>query len=64
MKSLAFIAISLLAAVNAATFKVVAPDAKKTVQVEFGGKTVALKATDPDVPYYTGEADGSGSYKV
>ncbi|KAI8971916.1 coth protein-domain-containing protein [Mycotypha africana] len=66
MKSLAIIAISLLAAVNAAnvTFKVVAPDAKKQVQVQVDGKLVNLKAADPDVPYYTGTADLQGkNYK-
>ncbi|KAI8369366.1 coth protein-domain-containing protein [Radiomyces spectabilis] len=50
--------------VNAAnvTFKVIAPGSK-TVQVSVNGVTTNLKATDPDVPYFVGEADLSGDAK-
>ncbi|CEP17296.1 hypothetical protein [Parasitella parasitica] len=59
MKSLAFVAFALLTAVNAANvnFKVIAPNATKQVQVNIGGSLTTLKASDPDVPYYTGSAD-------
>lgn len=68
MKSLAFIAASFLAAVNAAsvTFKVVAPSASKSVQVSIDGTLTSLNATDPDIPYYVGTAEYNlgQSYKV
>lgn len=68
MKSLAFVAITLLTAVNAAsvTFKVIAPEAKSSVQVSINGQTTALTAADADVPYYTGSADlaAGATYKV
>jgi hypothetical protein len=59
MKSLAFVAITLLTAVNAAnvTFKVIAPTATEQVQVNINGQLTTLTASDPDVPYYTGSAD-------
>ncbi|KAI8638771.1 coth protein-domain-containing protein [Parasitella parasitica] len=59
MKSLAFVAFALLAAVDAANvnFKVIAPNASKQVQVNVGGTLTTLKAADPDVPFYTGSAD-------
>ncbi|CAO0793201.1 unnamed protein product [Mucor circinelloides] len=67
MKSLAFVAVALLSAVNAAnvTFKVIAPTATKQVQVNIDGTLTALKAADSDVPYYTGSADlpDNKSYK-
>lgn len=68
MKSLAFVAVALLSAVNAAnvTFKVIAPTASKQVQVNIDGTLTALKATDADIPYYTGSADlpDNKPYKV
>lgn len=68
MKSLAFVAVALLSAVNAAnvTFKVIAPTATKQVQVNIDGTLTALKAADSDVPYYTGSADlpDNKPYKV
>jgi hypothetical protein len=59
MKSLGFIAASFIAAVNAATvtFKVVAPSATDTVQVNINGALTDLKATDTDVPYFVGTAE-------
>ncbi|KAI9485614.1 MAG: coth protein-domain-containing protein [Benjaminiella poitrasii] len=59
MKSLTFIAVTFLAAVNAAnvTFKLIAPDATDKVQVNINGKLTTLSAPDSDVPYYTGVAD-------
>lgn len=68
MKSLSFVAITLLTAVNAAsvTFKVIAPGAKENVQVSINGQATALKANDADIPYYTGEAElaAGATYKV
>lgn len=68
MKSLAFIATAFLAAVNAAsvTFKVIAPNATDSVQVNINGALTSLNASDPDVPYYTGTAeyDLGANYKV
>lgn len=68
MKSLAFVAITLLTAVNAAsvTFKVIAPEAKDSVQVSINGQATTLKAADADIPYYTGAAElaAGASYKV
>lgn len=59
MKSLAFVAVALLSAVNAAnvTFKVIAPSASEQVQVNIDGTLTELSAADADVPYYTGSAD-------
>ncbi|KAI8056549.1 coth protein-domain-containing protein [Gilbertella persicaria] len=57
MKSLTFIAVAVLTAVNAATFKLIAPDAAKDVHVSISGQLTALSAQDPDVPYFIGEAD-------
>ncbi|KAI9259037.1 coth protein-domain-containing protein [Sporodiniella umbellata] len=59
MKSLSFIAVSFLVAVNAASvsFKVIAPNAKSSVQVNVNGALTTLEASDPDVPYYTGSAE-------
>ncbi|KAI9316512.1 coth protein-domain-containing protein [Dichotomocladium elegans] len=51
---LAFIVAAAYA--NAATFKVVAPNAKSSVVVSVDGNNVPLQASDPDVPYYVGEA--------
>ncbi|KAI8073053.1 coth protein-domain-containing protein [Gongronella butleri] len=52
-------------AVLAAQFKVIAPGAKggNGVQVSVGGKTVALKAPDADVPYFVGEAEATAGDK-
>ncbi|RCH87506.1 hypothetical protein CU097_009705 [Rhizopus azygosporus] len=67
MKSLSFIAFTFIAAVNAAnvTFKVIAPSAKSSVQVNVNGSLTDLKAKDPDVPLYIGSAnlDDGQSYK-
>ncbi|KAI7902604.1 coth protein-domain-containing protein [Cokeromyces recurvatus] len=59
MKSLSFIALSLLTAVNAAsvTFKLIAPNATEKVQVDVGGHLTTLTASDPDIPYFTGVAE-------
>lgn len=68
MKSLSIVALTLLTAVNAAnvTFKVIAPDAQKSVQVNINGQMTVLNAADADIPYFTGSADlaANGSYKV
>lgn len=68
MKSLSFISLACLTAVHAAsvTFKVIAPTAESSVQVNINGQLTQLKAQDEDIPYYTGSAelnDGQ-SYKV
>jgi hypothetical protein len=68
MKSLSFISLACLTAVHAAsvTFKVIAPTAESSVQVNINGQLTQLKAQDVDIPYYTGSAelnDGQ-SYKV
>ncbi|KAI7892103.1 coth protein-domain-containing protein [Mucor mucedo] len=59
MKSLSFIALTVLTAVNAAsvTFKVIAPECNTDVQVDINGQLTKLTASDPDVPYYTGTAE-------
>lgn len=51
---------------QAATFKVVAPSAKNSVQVAIDGVKTSLHANDTDVPYYVGEASCNApcSYKV
>lgn len=68
MKSLSFIAFTFIVAVNAAkvTFKVIAPSAKSSVQVNVNGSLTDLKAKDPDVPLYIGSANlnNGQSYKV
>jgi hypothetical protein len=68
MKSLAFVAVTLLTAGNAAnvTFKVIAPNAQKTVQVNINGQLTALSAADSDIPYFIGSADlaAGANYKV
>ncbi|KAF7725389.1 hypothetical protein EC973_009657 [Apophysomyces ossiformis] len=57
--SLALIALSFLAAVNAATveFRVIAPGATGDVQVSINGQNTKLNAPDADVPYFVGNAD-------
>lgn len=68
MKSLSFIALTVLTAVNAAsvTFKVIAPECNTDVQVDINGQLTKLTASDPDVPYYTGTAElaDNATYKV
>lgn len=51
---------------QAATFKVVAPGAKNSVQVVIDGARTNLYANDTDVPYFVGDAscDAPCSYKV
>ena len=51
---------------QAATFKVVAPGAKNSVQVAIDGVRTDLRANDTDVPYFVGDAscDAPCSYKV
>ncbi|KAG1466485.1 hypothetical protein G6F46_000142 [Rhizopus delemar] len=59
MKSLSFISLACLTAVHAAsvTFKVIAPTAESSVQVNINGQLTQLKAQDEDIPYYTGSAE-------
>lgn len=68
MKSLSFIALTVLTAVNAAsvTFKVIAPDTQTDVHVSIGGQLTALTASDSDIPYYTGTAElaANATYQV
>lgn len=65
--SLAIISSALLVAVHAANiqFNVIAPSATD-VKVSVNGQQVALKASNPSVPYFTGTAEtGSATtYKV
>lgn len=59
MKSLFFVVFIFLTTAHAArvSFKVIAPDAKNTVHVNINEVLVELKASDPDIPYYTGFAE-------
>ncbi|KAG0768628.1 hypothetical protein G6F57_003424 [Rhizopus arrhizus] len=59
MKSLFFVVFIFLTTAYAArvSFKVIAPDAKNTVHVNINEVLVELKASDPDIPYYTGFAE-------
>lgn len=55
----------LAAIAKAVTFRVVAPGATD-VQVSVNGQLTKLTASDPDVPYFTGDANASpdSKYKV
>ncbi|KAI8146928.1 coth protein-domain-containing protein [Fennellomyces sp. T-0311] len=57
----AIAALVSMACVDAATFRVIAPGAKSSVQVSIRGQRSKLTAQDPDVPYFTGEASCNGS---
>ncbi|KAI8377328.1 coth protein-domain-containing protein [Blakeslea trispora] len=67
MRPYALIFLTLLVTTNAekVMFKVIAPEAKKIVQVSIDGQMTSLLAEDTDVPYFTGEAhiDSGDSYQ-